>query len=133
APRVHVRDRRRAPGDLRSLLTVRRLVAIRRAGVAVRVIVHAVDVDAGGEDVGVACERHGRQVAAVGAAPYADAARVDLRQRSQVLARGDDVLVLRGALCPCVRWPVEVEAVADAEPVVYGERDEAAAREVLLG
>ena len=62
--------------------------------------VHAGEVDARLEDVGVARQRLRREHAAVGETPDADASRIDVRSRLQVLAAGEHVLVLRVAAPP---------------------------------
>ena len=59
--------------------------------------VHAVDVDAGGEDVGIPAERERRQVAAIRSAPDADAFRIDVGTILQIPSAGDDVEILRCA------------------------------------
>ena len=54
-------------------------------------LVDAVEVDAGGEDVGVAGEGERGEVAAVASAPDADVGGVDVGARTQVGCSGEDV------------------------------------------
>src|SRR6185503_10334333 len=90
---------------------VRQLLGVDRG----HAIVNAVDVDAGGEDVGGTAQRQRRQEAAVRAAPDADAARIDVGPRLQPAAAGDDVQVLGCAAGARLLRVVERVAVADAE------------------
>ena len=58
----------------------------------------AVEVDAGGEEIGGAGEGEGGEVAAVTASPDADAGRVDIGEGAEVFGGGEDVIVLLGAV-----------------------------------
>jgi len=90
--------------------------------------VAAVEVDAGGEEVGVAGQTEGGEAAAVGAAPQPDAPRIDLRTLPEVAPGGQDVAVLGSAARPLVGRLAEGAAVADAAAEVDREHDRTAAR-----
>ena len=89
-------------------------------------------IDADREDVGIARERLRGQHAAVREAPDADAIRIDVRARLQVLARREHVLVLGVAAAAGVRRGAERLAVADAAAVVHRHHDVALARQPLI-
>ena len=95
-------------------------------------VVNAVEVDAGGEEVGVAREGEGGEIAAVAAAPYADAFGVDAGKGAKIFCGGEDVVVLGATVGAGVLALAEVEAIADAAAVVDGEHDEALGGEVLI-
>ena len=58
--------------------------------------------------------------------------RIDVRPRLQIAAAGDHVEILGRAARAGLLRVVERVAVADAEPVVHRQHDEAAAGEVLV-
>src|SRR5690242_4854538 len=93
---------------------------------------HAVQVNAGGEDVGVAAEGERGEEAAVRAAPDSDALRVYLWQRLQIQAASLHVLVLGGAKRTGTGRVMEVVSVADAKTIVHRKHDVTIAREVLV-
>ena len=93
---------------------------------------HAREVDADLEDVGVARERLRRQHAAVRQAPDADAIRIDVGPRLQILAGREHVLILRVAAPARVRRGAERLAVADAAAIVHRQHDVALARQPLV-
>ena len=95
-------------------------------------LVDAVEVDAGGEEVGVAGEGERGEVAAVASAPDADVGGVDVGTRAEVSGGGEDVVVFGCAVRAAVLALAEVEAVADAAAVVDAEDDVAARGEVLV-
>ena len=81
---------------------------VRRGGRYVQLggpIVHAVEIDSGAEEIGRASQGHGGEVAAVGAAPGADARGVDIAARPQIDARALNVVVLAAARSSVVRAP----------------------------
>src|SRR5207244_12978419 len=89
-------------------------------------------VDAGGEKIGMAGEAHGRDIAAVAAAPKTDALSVDVGAGLQIFSSGDDVLIFAGAATGAIRSFAEGAAVTDAAAIVDGENDVAAIGEVLI-
>ena len=84
---------------------------------------HAGEVDAGDEDVRVARERLRRQEAAVRQPPDADAVRIDVGTRLQILPARQHVLILGVATPARVRRGAERAAVADAAAVVHRQHD----------
>jgi hypothetical protein len=103
------------------------------AGVIFEVpVVNAVEVDAGGEEVGVAGEGEGGEIASVTASPDADAGGVDVRARAKILCGGQDIVVLFAAIGAGVNALAEVDAISDAAAVVDRKDDEAARAEVLV-
>jgi len=95
-------------------------------------VVDAVEVDTGGEEVGVAREGEGGEIATVAAAPYADTFGVDAGERAKIVCGGENVVVLGAAVRAGIFALAEVEAVAYAAAVVDGKHDEALGREVLV-
>ncbi len=136
APLRHVGHGRRLPGHAGGRLGVGgTLVAVGVEPLAHAphgAVVHAVDVHAGGEEVRVASQRHGRQVAAIAAPVDAHAVGAHERQLGQPAPRRLDVLILGAAAPAGPRRVVELVAVADAQPVVDREDHEAQAGEVLV-
>lgn len=112
-----------------------RVSGIRHEAVGIafeRPLVDAVEVDAGGEEVGVASEGERGEEAAVTSAPDADAGGVDISAGGEIFLRGEDVVVFAGAVGAVVGGFAEVEAVTDASAIVDAEDDEAARGEVLV-
>src|ERR1700747_1256634 len=91
-----------------------------------------MEVDAGGEDVGVAPAAESGEVAPVAAAPEADSSGIDIGAGLQKFSGGDYVAVFGRAAACAARGFAEGEAVADAAAIVYGEDHVAAAGEVLV-
>ncbi len=91
-------------------------------------VVHAVEVDASGEEVGVAGQGEGGEIAAVAAAPDADALGIDTGKRAKVFCGGKDIVIFRAAVRACVLALAEVETIANAATVVDREHDEAQVR-----
>ena len=60
-----------------------------------------------------------REIAAIGAAPDADAARIDARDLLQKMRAGDDVLIFGGAGGSGMIGLSEFAAIADAEAIVH--------------
>src|SRR5215831_13435261 len=92
----------------------------------------AVEVDARREDVRVAPETEGGEIAAVRRAPDSYVPRIDVGPPLQEQAGGEHVSIFA---CPTrSRFFCELKwrAVAHAEPVVHRQDDEAVRREVLI-
>ena len=96
-------------------------------------IVDAVHVDAGGEDVGVAAERQRREIAAVAMRPRrrfasgSTSARACRYRPAARMSRYSDA-----PRAPVLLRELKRLAVADAEPVIDRQHDEAAADEILV-
>src|SRR5665213_747062 len=95
-------------------------------------LVDAVEVDAGGEEVGVASEGERGEVAAIASTPYADVGDVDVGAGAEVGDGAENVVVFGCAVRAAVLALAEVQAVADASAVVDAQYDVAAGREVLV-
>ena len=84
------------------------------------------------EHVGIPRQRQRGQVAAVGAAVNPDPIRIDAGLRAEKGGRRLNVAILSGTARAGVRWLMEVVSIADAQPVVHGQNDEPAARQILI-
>jgi len=84
------------------------------------------------EDVGIARECERRQIAAIGAAPDADAFGIDARLALQKMRAGLNVLIFGSAGVPRMIGLMEGAAVADAEAVIDRQHDEAVRRQILI-
>ena len=132
APRADGRKRRRFPSESRGIGAFRGFVR-RGEGGNLRVpIVDAVHIDAGSEEIGGAGEAESGQVAAIAAAPQADARGIDVGARAEIESCAFHVVELAGTGGAVVERFAKIEAVADAAAIVHGEDDVAAAGEVLI-
>jgi hypothetical protein len=133
APMVDGGDGRAEPGPGGDGILLGEGALLPVGGVVFEVpVVDTVEVDAGGEEVGVTREAQSGEVATVAATPDADALGIDAGDGAQVVCRGEDIVVLGGAIRAGVLALTEVEAIADAAAVVDGEHDEALRGEVLV-
>ena len=97
-----------------------------------RPVVHAVEIDAGFENVGVARQTHGGQKSAVGSAPETDPLRINVVECLQKFRARDHVLVF-GCAAPHRFWRLAKGApVHDAEPVIHREHGVTFARQILI-
>ena len=92
----------------------------------------AVEGDAGGEEVGSACQAEGRQVAAVGAAPEADPLRVYVGAVFEIKPGAEHIVELAAARSAVVQSFAKFHAIADAASIVDRQDDEALAGQVLV-
>src|SRR5262245_44214273 len=93
---------------------------------------NAVQVDSGGEEVGVASQTERRQKAAITAAPQPDPGLVDVAARTQVMRGGHNVLIFRGpAPAPLLGLPKRA-AIADAQTIVDRQDRITTARQILI-
>src|SRR5690349_8317864 len=97
-----------------------------------RPIVHAVKIDAGRKDVGVARQSQCGEVATVAAAPQAYPSRIDVCARLQIFSGGNHVLVFAGAAARAAGGFAKCAAVADPAAVIHGEDHVAAAGKILV-
>ena len=95
-------------------------------------VVDAVDVHAGGEQVGRPREAERGEVAAVGAAPQPDAVPVHAGEVSEEPAGAEHIAEFGGAARPVVQRFAEFHPVAGAAAVVHRQDGVAAARQVLV-
>src|SRR5262245_10786101 len=130
APFFDRADGRRFKGDLdRVAVAVFDPVRARNSQ---RPIVTAVQVNPGGEEVGVAGQTERRQKAAVTASPQSDPRLVNVATRTQVMRARDDVLIFRRAAPAAVLGLPKRPAVADAEAIIYRQHRIALARKILI-
>src|SRR5262249_52935095 len=95
-------------------------------------VVHAVEVDAGGEEIRRLGQRERGEVPAVRAAPGGDAIGIDVGARAEIQTGADDVVHFARAARAVVLRLAELHAVADAAAVIHGQHDVAAAGQVLV-
>src|SRR5215467_6226376 len=91
-PLVHRRNRGGVVGQLGQFR--RNILAIPVVG---RPVVHAVKIDSGGENVGVARQAEGGEIAPITAAPQTDPRGVDIRPALQIPSGGHYVLIFAAA------------------------------------
>ncbi len=94
--------------------------------------VHARNVYAGGEEVGIARQCLRRQDAAIRQAPDTDAFGVYVGAAVQVFARRQHVLIFRIAALAAARRIAEILAVANAAAIVDRQHDVALIRQILI-
>src|SRR5205807_4510051 len=112
-PFVHRRDRRRLAAELGQLAGRPRRIAYTPAP-----IVNSVNIDACREEIRIMRKSHRSQVTAIRPAPQSDVLAIDVAARAQVLARGDDVLILGRAARTAMPRLTERPPVTDAAPIV---------------
>ena len=130
---VSTLDKRRGvERDSRELRIVQPVVVGQERVDAFVPVVDAVHVHAGREHVGRTRESHRGEIAAVRAAPQADARRVDVRPILHEEARAHHVAEFAAAGRAVVERFAELHPVADAAAVVDGEHDVALAGQPLV-
>src|ERR1700722_2120503 len=93
---------------------------------------HTVKVDSRFEDVRIAREPHRRQITAIGAAPDADAFRIDAGLLLQETRAGRDILIFgRAGRAPAIGL-MKRATVTDTQTIVYRQHDEAMRSEILI-
>ena len=92
----------------------------------------AVEIDARSEEIAVARQCQGRQVAAPAPAPDADAGRVDVRACGEPPPGGEDVAIFRSAFAPRLGRIAEGLAVAGAAALVHRQHTVALRGEMLV-
>src|SRR5205085_4028213 len=128
-PLVDRKDRRRLARNLRALRRVERHAQARDQHAP---IVDAVQVNTGGEEIGIARKAERRQIAAIRAAPETDVLWINRTTLAQILRSRNDVLILGCATrAPVLRFTKRAP-VADAAAIVDREHRVAATGEILI-
>src|SRR5712692_2185149 len=115
---------------------MRELVELRGDILSVPIIggpgVHAKEVHAGREQIGIAAQAERGQIAAIAPAPQSDVLCIDIAAALQIFSRGYDVLILRRAASCSARRFAERAAVANSAAVIQRKNEVSAAGEVLI-
>ena len=97
-----------------------------------RHVMHAHQIHARLEDIGIARQRQSREIAAIGAAPDADAPGIDALQPLEEFGARLDVLIFRGARRARLRGMLKGAAIGDAQPVIDRQHGETVRRQILV-
>src|SRR5580765_4867116 len=132
APSAYGRKRRGFPRQSCKICPFPRLVG-RSEGGNLRVpVVDAVHIDSSSEEVRSASQAERRQVAAIAAAPQADAGGIHVGARAKIKSRAFDIIEFACTRCTVVERLSEVKTVADAAAIVHGKNNVTASRQVLI-
>src|SRR5713226_8609217 len=85
--------------------------------------VHAMEVHAGREQIGIAAQAERGQIAAVTPAPQADMFSIDITAALQIFSGGHNVLILRRAAPGSARRFAERAAIANSAAVIQRKND----------
>src|SRR5229473_2853851 len=95
-------------------------------------VVHAMEVHAGREQIGIATQAKRGQIAAVTPAPQSDMSSIDIAATLQVFSGGHDILILRRAASGSAWRFAKRAAVANSAAVIERKNDVSAACKELI-